>query len=124
VVKVRDRIKVCRDDRCIEVIALFDTGSGKSYINERAARELGYEKYPEPRKVHLAVKGAVAEIVGYVTAYLEIAGHRLPEVETLGVIKDLAIKAIVGLNIIEPYGIILEKERIRFRQTPPTTYLI
>ena len=66
--KVRDRIRIYRDGRSVEVEALFDTGSARSYLAERVASELGYELYPEPRKVPLAVKGRYAEVIGYVPA--------------------------------------------------------
>ena len=39
----------------------------------------------------------------------EIAGYVLPEKETIGIIKDLHVDAIIGLNIIEKYSITLEK---------------
>jgi hypothetical protein len=122
--KVRERIRVYRDDRVVEVEALFDSGSARSYLAERVASELGYELYPEPRRVPLAVRGRYAEVVGYVPAVeIEIASYRLPERETLGVVKDLLPDAIIGVNIMEPYQIILEKNRVTFRETPPRSHI-
>ena len=121
-VKVRDNIKVIKDKKYLEVVALFDTGSGRSYLNDKVAEKLGYEKYPEPLKVPLAVEGKEAEVIGRSHCYLEIARYKLPEEETVGVIKDLREEAIVGLNIIEPYNIILEKVKIRFKEYPPKTF--
>ena len=122
--RVRERIKIFKDDKCVEVEALFDTGSARSYLAEHIACELGYELYDKPRRVPLAVKGGFAEVIGYVPAVeIEIAGYRLPERETLGVIKDLLADAIIGVNIMEPYQIILEKDRVTFRTVPPRAYL-
>lgn len=123
-VKVRDRVKIYKDRRFIEVLALFDTGAGRSYLNDKVAERLGYEPYPEPIRVPLAVEGKYAEVVGRLHVYLEVAGYRLPEEETLGVIKDLREEAVIGVNIIEPYGIVLEKDKISFRRYPPQAFLI
>lgn len=122
-VKVRDKVRVYKEDKVLEIIALFDTGSGKSYLSDSIAEKVGYEEYPEPIRVPLAVKGKEAEVIGYLHAYLEINGYRLPEKETIGVVKDLTVDAIIGLNIIEPYNIILEKDRIRFKEYPPKSFL-
>lgn len=123
-VKVRDRIKVHKDDKCLEVVALFDTGSGKTYLNDRIAERIGYEKYPEPRKVPLAVEDKEAEVVGYAPAVdIEIAGYVLPEKETIGVVKDLREDAIIGLNLIEAYNIVLERDKIKLKRYPPKTFL-
>lgn len=124
IMKVRERIRIYREERTVEVEALFDSGSARSYLAERVARELGYELYPEPRKVPLAVGGRYADVVGYVPAVeIEIAGYRLPERETLGVVKDLVVDAIIGVNIMEPYQIVLEPKRVAFRKTPPTSHI-
>ena len=122
--RVRERIKIFKDGKCVEVEALFDTGSARSYLAEHIACELGYELYDKPRKIPLAVKGRFAEVIGYVPAVeIEIPGYRLPERETLGVIKDLLADAVIGVNIMEPYQIVLEKDRVTFRTVPPRAYL-
>lgn len=123
-VKAYERIKVLRGDKCIEVTALFDTGSGKSYLSEGVARKLGYELYEKPYTIPLAVKGKYAEVIGYVPAYLEILGYRTPGVEALEVVKDLFVDAIIGRNIMDAYDIIVSKEGIRFMRDPPTPTLI
>lgn len=123
-VKVQDQIKLRKDGRTIDATALFDTGSGASYLSEEKAESIGYERYPEPRKVALAVKDTEAEIVGYVPAVdIEITGYLLPLKETLNVIKDLRAEAIVGLDIIEKYSIVFERDTIRFKEYPPRTFL-
>jgi len=122
-VKVRDRIGIYKDGKIFEVVALFDTGSGKTYLGHSIAERIGYEKYDEPIKVPLAVKEKEAEVIGRLHAYIEISGYRLPEEETIGVIKGLHEDAVIGLNIIEAYSIILEKDRIRLKDYPPRTFL-
>ena len=122
-VKVIDKIRLFKNDKCVEVEALFDTGAGKSYVSKRVAEVLGYERYEKPREVQLAVKNFKAKVIGYLVAHVEIAGYVLPEVEVFGVIEDLVRDVIIGLNIIEPYEIVLERDRVRFKRIPPTTLL-
>lgn len=43
----------------------------------------------------------------------------LPEEELIGVIKGLRVDAVIGLNLVEKYGIILEREKIGFKERPP-----
>lgn len=123
-VKVRDKIRIYKDGIRLEVVALFDTGSGASYLSDAAANRIGYERYSPPRKVPLAVKRKKAEIVGYIPAVdIEITGYLLPIKETLNVVRNLRTEAIVGLDLIEKYGIIFEKDRIGFKEYPPQTFL-
>jgi len=124
-VKVRDRVKISQNGKIVEAVALFDTGASRSYIDVGVAEKVGYERYPEPRRVPLAVQGAEAEVVGYIPAAdVEVAGCMLPEKETLGVIEGLREEAVIGLNIIESYNIILEKDKIRLKEYPPSAQLI
>ena len=123
-VKVYEKIRLLKDTASVEVVALFDTGSGGSYISDEVGEKIRYEPYPRPRKVPLAVKGSYAELVGYTSPIeLEIAGYVLPEKEILGVIRKLASNAIIGRNLIEKYDILLEKEKIRFKEYPPRACL-
>lgn len=122
-VKVRDKIKLYRDAKSLEVIALFDTGSARSYVAKGVADKLGYEPYPQPIKVPLAVENYEAEVIGYLPAIIEVAGYKLPEVEALGVIDKLRVEAIIGVNIMGPYEIALEKDRIILKRVPPRSYL-
>ena len=124
-VKAYDKIKVRHGERCVELMAIFDTGAGGSYLSDEVAEKLGYKLYPEPRRIPLAVKGHEAEVMGYVPEVeLEIAGYALPELETLGVIKDLYVEAIIGRNLMEKYGIMLEENRVSFREVPPRASLL
>lgn len=122
-VKVRDKVKFHKDGKFVEVTALFDTGSGKTYLSHYMAERIGYELYPKPVRIPLAVKDKEAEVIGSLQAFLEIAEYVLPEKETIGVVKDLRVDAIVGLNIIEPYNIVFEKDAVRFKEQPPRTFL-
>jgi hypothetical protein len=54
---------------------------------------------------------------------LEIDGYKLPEKESIGVLKDLQEDMIIGLNIIEACDIIFEKEKVGFRRYPPTSFI-
>ncbi len=56
--------------------------------------------------------------------YLEVEGYILPERETIGVIEDLTTDVIIGLNIMEKYGIYIEDDEIKFRHIPPTSMII
>jgi len=123
-VKVERRIRVHRDGRVLEALALFDTGSRRSYLSKEFAGKVGYEPYKEPKKVPLAVKGKFANVIGRTTVFLEVEGYVLPEEETVGVIEDLAVDAIIGLNIMESYGIYIENDEIRFKHIPPTSMII
>jgi hypothetical protein len=57
-VKVERRVRVHRDGRVLEALALFDTGSRRSHLSKEFAEKVGYEPYREPKKVPLAVKPA------------------------------------------------------------------
>lgn len=72
----------------------------------------------------LAVKGKDDKLIGDTTVYIEVEGYILPERETIGVIEDLRVDAIIGLNIMESYGIYIEDDEIRFRHYPPTSVII
>jgi len=123
-VKVEKRIRVHKDGRMVEAKALFDTGSRGSYFSRRFAEKIGFEVQKEPRKIPLAVEGMYAELAGWAVVELEVEGYLLPEREVLGVIDGLLTDAIIGLNIMEKYGVQAEKDEIKFKQTPPTSVII
>ena len=78
IVKVEKQIKVHKDGRVFEALALFDTGSRRSYFSKDFAEKIGYEPYKEPKDVPLSVKGKNASSIlavsiiatGAVTAYI------------------------------------------------------
>lgn len=124
--QVRGRFKVCRGERCVEPTALFDTGSSLTYISERVAEKIGFNLYPEPKTVPLAVLDKEAEVIGDLTVSLEIDGCPMPRRETLEVIRNLRFEAIVGLDIIEKYDVVLDTKngRVRLKKYPPEVVLI
>ena len=123
-VRVEKRIKVHKDGRILEATALFDTGSRRSYFSKEFAEKIGYEPYKEPKEVPLAVKGKYGRLIGDTTVYIEVEGYILPEREVIGVIEGLRVDAIIGLNIMESYGIYIENDEIKFRHIPPTSVII
>jgi predicted aspartyl protease len=123
-VKVEKRVKVHRDGRAFEARTLFDTGSRGSYFSKSFAEKLGYEPFKEPRKIPLAVRGKYGELVGWTAVDLEVEGYILPEKEAIGVIDDLLVDLIIGLNIMEKYGVYIENDEIKFKHIPPTSMII
>jgi hypothetical protein len=123
-VKVEKKVKVHKDGKVLEAQALFDTGSRRSYFSKEFAEKIGYEPYEKPKEVPLAVRGKYGKLVGDATVYIEVEGYILPERETIGVIEDLRVDAIIGLNIMESYGIYIENNEIKFKHVPPTSIII
>jgi hypothetical protein len=123
-VKVEKKIRVHKNGKDVEAVALFDTGSRRSYLSKEFAEKVGYESYKEPKKVPLAVKGKFANVIGRTAVFLEVEGYILPEEEIVGVIEDLAVDVIIGLNIMESYGIYIENNEIKFKCIPPTSMII
>jgi len=123
-VKVEKKIRVHKQGKVVECTALFDTGSRRSYFSKKFAEKIGYEPYVRSREIPLAVKNKTANLIGRTAVYIEVEGYILPEEEIIGVIEDLAVDAIIGLNIIESYGIYIEDDEIKFKHTPPTSMII
>jgi predicted aspartyl protease len=123
-VKVEKRVMVHKDGRAFEARTLFDTGSRGSYFSKSFAEKLGYEPLKEPRRIPLAVRGKYAELIGWTVVDLEVEGYILPEKEAIGVIDDLLMDLIIGLNIMEKYGIYIENDEIKFKHIPPTSMII
>jgi hypothetical protein len=123
-VKVEKIVRVIKEDKLLEVLALFDTGSRRSYLSRNLAEKIGYEPLMEPKMILLAVEGKYAELVGWAVVELEVEGYRLPEREVLGVIDGLLADAVIGLNIMESYGIYIENDKIKFKNIPPTSMII
>ena len=123
-VEVEKKIRVHKDGMVVEVSALFDTGSRRSYFSKDLAERIGYEPREEPKEIPLAVKGKYGKLVGDTIVYIEVEGYILPERETIGVIEDLRMDAIIGLNIMESYGIYIEDDKIKFKHYPPTSMII
>ena len=124
--QVKGKIKILTSEKSAELTALFDTGSTLTYISQKAAEKLGFNPYPEPKTVPLAVLEKKAEVLGDVTVSLEIDQCRMPRRETLEVIRDLRFEAIVGLDIIEKYDVVLDTKngRVKLKNYPPEVVLI
>ena len=123
-VKVEKKIRVHKGEKVVEALALFDTGSRRSYFSKDFAERIGYEPYEKPKKAPLAVKGKYAKLLGRARVYLEVEGFILPEEEIIGVIEELSRDIIIGLNIMESYGIYIEDDQIKFKHYPPTSMII
>ena len=124
--QVRDKIKVCKDGKCIEVIALFDTGADISVISEKVAEKLGFNKYKEPISIGSAYKGKEGQEVGDLVAELEIGGCRMNRRSILYVVRDLEEDVIIGMNIIEHFKVRLDLERGKayFETCPPVVKIV
>jgi len=64
-VKVEKMIRVFKEDKSLEVLALFDTGSRRSYLSRNLAEKIGYERLREFKRIPLDVEGKYAELVGW-----------------------------------------------------------
>ena len=124
--QVKGKLTLRNGGKQVEMAALFDTGSTLTYINETAAEKLGFNPYAKPKTVPLAVLEKEAEVLGDLTVSLEIDGCLMPRRETLEVIRDLRFEAIVGLDIIEKYDVVLDTKngRVKLRNYPPEVVLI
>lgn len=123
-VEAEKRIKVHKNGKVVEAMALFDTGSRRSYFRKDFAEKIGYEPYEKPKETLLAVKNKTANLIGRTTVYIEVEGYLLPEEETIGVIEDLWVESVIGLNIMESYGIYIEDDKIKLKHYPPTSVII
>ncbi|MEM1538196.1 MAG: hypothetical protein QXK12_07410 [Candidatus Nezhaarchaeales archaeon] len=63
-------------------------------------------------------------MVGDVAVYIEAEGFILPEMEMIRVIEGLSRGVIIGLNIMEAYGIHIEEGEIKFKRIPLTSMII
>ena len=124
--QVKGRLTLRSGEKHVRMTALFDTGATLTYINETVAEKIGFNPYPKPKTVPLAVLEKEAEVLGDITVSLEIDGCLMPRRETVEVIGDLRFDAIVGLDIIEKYDVILDTKngRAKLRNCPPEVVLI
>ena len=75
--------------------ALFDTGAMFSHVSEEVAERFPnlFTRSQEPREQSLAVDGPKAQVVGTLTAALELDGHRAEPDETFRVTRGLGLSA-------------------------------
>ena len=126
VVRITGRVVLRVGDKTVESIALFDTGATKSFVDLKLAKEVGFTEYEKPKEVLLAVKGVKARVIGYLVARVEIEGFELPLEHVFGVIDGLRHDVVIGMDIIEPYEIILDviEGRVKFKRYPSTIELV
>lgn len=124
--QVRDKIKICKDGKCIEAIALFDTGADVSVVSESLAKKLGFNRYEEPISIGSAYRGKEGQEVGDLVAELEIGGCRMNRRSILYVVHDLAEDVIIGMNIIEHFKVKLDLGRGKayFETCPPVVKIV
>lgn len=126
--QVKDKVLVCTLDgkKCKEVLALFDSGSRRTYIDEEVAEELGFDRYPEPRHIQLAVKGRKALAIGSKTYDFVVAGYKMPLSMGVEVVRELVVDVIIGTDFMEAFEIELDltEGKVRLKRSPPEAYLI
>jgi hypothetical protein len=110
-VEVEKKIKVHKDAKVFEARSVFDTGSRRSYFSKKFAEKVD-------------MKCKFVNVIGRTVVLLEVEGHILPEEEIIRVIEDLTVGAIIGLNIMESYGIYIENNEIKFKHIPLTLMII
>jgi hypothetical protein len=54
-VEIEKKIRVHKNGKVVETVALFDTGSRRSYFSKSFAEKIGYELRKEPEEIPLAV---------------------------------------------------------------------
>lgn len=112
--------------KAISVEAIFDTGATRSFVTLQLAEKLGYVRYDRPREVLLATKDKRALMVGEMIARVTILGYELPLSHVFGVIKALNHNTIVGMDLMEPYEILVDAKegKVSFKRFPPTIEII
>jgi len=124
--RVISRISLLVQKKRIDINALFDTGATRSFVSLKLAERLGYNRYEKPKEVLLAVKDKKALIIGELIARVRILDYELPLSHVFGVIENLSHEVIIGMDLMEPYEIIIntKKGEISFKRFPPTIELV
>ncbi len=110
----------------INVKAIFDTGATRSFVSLELAEKLGYIRYDKPIEVLLATKEKKASMVGELIARVKTLGYELPLSHVFGVIEQLNHDTIMGMDIMEPYEIVVDTKggKASFKKFPPTIEII
>lgn len=87
-----------------------------------SAEKLGYVRYRKPKEVLLATKDKKASMVGELISRVTILGYELPLSHVFGVIEELNHDLIIGMDLMEPYEILIDAKegRVSFKKFPPT----
>jgi hypothetical protein len=111
--------------KLLVALVSIDTSATKSFVDVSMAEKLGYIKY-DRKEVLLAIKDIKAHVVGELTARVVIEGFELPLSHVFGVVEGLRHPVIIGMDIIEPYEIILDMRegKVKFRKYPPTIEIV
>ncbi len=80
----------------------------------------------KPREALLAARGSKACSVGELAARVTIEGFELPSSHVFGVVRELRYTAVIGMDIMEPYGIVLDVKagKVFFRRFPPVMEIV
>jgi predicted aspartyl protease len=110
----------------VDVEAIFDTGATGSFVSLELAEKLGYARYDMPKEVLLATRDKKALMVGELIARVTILEYELPLSHVFGVIEGLNHDTIVGMDVMEPYEIVMDAKegKISFKRFPPTMEII
>ena len=85
---------------------LIDTGSDVSIISPQVCSQLGLtDKLQSSNKEILNVNGEPIKCLGYGVLTLTLKGHELP---LTVMVLDVVENAILGINFLQNYGIILD----------------
>jgi len=124
--RVLSKVGLGVQDKAVEVEAIFDTGATRSFVSLELAEKLGYTRHGTPKEVLLATKDKKALMVGELVARIAILGYELPLSHVFGAIEGLNHDTIIGMDIMEPYEIVVDAKegRIAFRKFPPTIEII
>ncbi len=109
-----------------EIEAIFDPGATRSFISLGLAEKLGYSRYRTPKEVLIATKDKKASMVGELVARIKILGYELPLSHVFGVIEGLNHDTVIGIDIMEPYEIVVDAKegKFSFKKFPPTIEII
>jgi len=124
--RVVGKVGLTVQGRRIDVEAVFDAGAAKSFVSLELAEKLGYTRYDKPREILLATKERKAPMVGELIARATILDYELPLSHVFGVIEWLTHDAIVGMDVMETYEIMVDPKEGKpsFKRFPPTIELI
>jgi predicted aspartyl protease len=124
--RIMGRVTLTVGGRSVEVEALFDTGATRSFVDVGVVEKLGYTRFDKLREVLLATRGSKVCFVGELVARVTIEGFELPLSHVFGVISGLRYPAVIGMDIMEPYGIVLDVKagKVFFRRFPPVMEIV
>jgi predicted aspartyl protease len=119
------RVTLTVGGRSVEVEAFFRYTT-RSFVNVGVAEKLGYTRFDKPREVLLATRDSKTYFVGELVARVTIEGFELPLSHVFGVVSGLRYPAVIGMDIMEPYEIVLDVKagKVFFRRFPPVMEIV